>query len=442
MRTYKYRFPAYGDIGTDKEEMAAYISKLEDNLKDSPDCLGTYVMFDTHSAILDRVTVDMDETTGKITALSLHTYTKLWEDREDDLRQCVEENLASTSQECFPGQPKGIITEGDVEDLGLESVIPTYRYRFPAEGKADLMPAFTETYLEKRLKDSPECLMAYCIFPTDSEILDRVTFDIKDNTIRAVDLHTYTKLWDGQEEDFKDCVQENLNVVMQENGVPRDEYIKITGPVEAYGREGDIPVKLYHIAEKNDLDNIMDKGLIPMTGSNNYKSTEDYVYLCSEKDLAPWFAVLKHKESPVILEIQTATLTGIEPGRMFNDRRYVQGGYGEYRTKETIPPSVIRETDMRKGLEFSTRLRGNMISQLERSITKDEIAETSVGLKRMVDLGIMKEEQVNARVKTHEELLEQAGPENIGKCYEEEEDFAQAIGQIPVTDTDMELPFT
>lgn len=389
MQTHKYHFPAFGDLGN-KDNEKDYKKLFEKHLNDSPECLGSWCMFPTDSAILNHVEFEENEK-GTITGVNLHTYTQLWKGRENDLRQCVEENLALTSQEYFPGEPNGILIEGDAEYFGRVSDIQTYKYQFPASGQGNA-PTFTATMLEKKLKDGPDCLMAYCMFPTDSDILDQVTVDTDEKgNVTALNLHTYTQLWDGMESDLRDCVESNLAAVMEENYKARD-CIKIEGDVKALGHEGSIPTTLYHIAEKKDLNNIMRKGLIPSTGDNNYKNTEDMVYLTTEKDIAPWLAILKHKDDPVILEINTAGLNGIETGRVFNDRDFTQGVYTEYRTTESIPASAISEVEIDRGYSrFSEGLRSRMIDMLEAAESNDEFNEVVTGLNRLKAMGIAQE---------------------------------------------------
>ena len=54
----------------------------------------------------------------------------------------------------------------------------TYKYHLPVKGSKDTIPVFTASMLKDELVDGSDCLMAYCIFPTDSAIVDYVNFDI------------------------------------------------------------------------------------------------------------------------------------------------------------------------------------------------------------------------------------------------------------------------
>ena len=116
------------------------------------------------------------------------------------------------------------------------------------------------------------------------------------------------------------------------------------------------------------------------------------VYLTTERDIAPWLAVLKHKDNPTILEIDTTGISGIETGRVFNDRDFTQGVYTEYRTTEVIPASAISEVEINKEHEqFSERLRGRMLDMLEASEANDEFNEVVTGLNRLKAMGIAQE---------------------------------------------------
>ena len=268
----------------------------------------------------------------------------------------------------------------------------TYKYRFPAYGSlVSEQDAQNFTLaLESRMKDSENCLGAWAMFPSDSAILDHITIDTDENySVRAINLYTYTQLWEGREDDLKACVEENSkDVFIEDDFSEYDIGAFVEGPVEFLGKEGDIPKTLYHIAERKDIATIIEKGLIPDTGSNNYKDMEDHVYLSSEKDLAPWLAVLKHNEDPVILEVNTEDLAGIEPGRMFKDRAFVPDGYSEYRATETIPASAIKEADLTG--EFCTKLQRKMNQMSQLASSKSDIAEVTTGMNRLNNMGILK----------------------------------------------------
>lgn len=323
----------------------------------------------------------------------------------------------------------------------------TYKYRMPAEGWLGDYSKIKEDFaamLESKLTDGPDCLMAYCMFPTDSDILDKVDFDMDGDQVKAVNLYTYTELWDGCENDLKDCVAENLAAVNEEMG---DEgnigtAVTVNGDVEALGLQGEAPKTLYRISSAANARSIMEHGLEPRTGGNNYKNMEDYVYLCEEKDLAPWLAVLKQKDSPVILKVDTEGLAGLEPGRTFKDRNFAGfRGYGEYRTRELVPASAISEVNLKNDRVFATNLRSAMVIQMSRVEDRSELAEVATGMERLKDMGIMGEAEIKLMMDIHRELLDKAGnaaaadEEDEGLPWDEEavDDFAKAVGEMEGT---------
>ena len=320
----------------------------------------------------------------------------------------------------------------------------TFKYKFPAVGHMENTPTIMASMLQEELANSSECLMSYCIFPTDSDILDKVTIDTDNNgNIRAINLHTYTELWDDCEDEFTNCVKENLVKIAPD--------IMIEGNAEALGREGSIPAALYHIAERNDLEDIMTNGLIPGTGSNNYKDMEDHVYLADEKDLAPWLAVLKHKNNPVILEINTGGLKGIETGRMFKDRDYIPGGYGEYRTLENIPAAAIKEADLNNGL--GDVIRSQMTEQFNNISSENDRAEVMTGLNRLQLMGVIDTDYIDKltaindmkhncsntaiSVEDDEGLPWAEADEELPWAKEVKDDFTKAINAMSIPDDNL-----
>lgn len=297
-----------------------------------------------------------------------------------------------------------------------------YKYQFPAIGwlPEESMDNVIKS-LEGHLNDGPECLMAYCMFPTDSAILDHVGIETDGNgNLNTINMYTYTELWDGNEDDLRSCLDENLHNALEECFGEHTVDIGI-GETIPMGREGGIPETLYYISTEKNYQNILKQGIIPSIGTNNYKNTENRVYLTEKHDLAPWLAILKHKNNPVILEVNTEGLN-LETGRAFRDRDFVPGKtYGEYFSKETIPASALKQIDLEhSSTEFGGALCGAMFEQVELATTKDEIAEVRTGLERLASMGLMKEEQVEAVMENRINLLKQQEPENIAKEYSED----------------------
>ena len=106
----------------------------------------------------------------------------------------------------------------------------TFHYEIPLSGELPTsttgMSDFTY-YLENGLKDGPDCLMAYCIFPSDSDVLESVSLKGKNGQFTSLSLFTYTKLYEGSENDLKNCVAENL--AMAELGLDKlTELVRLT----------------------------------------------------------------------------------------------------------------------------------------------------------------------------------------------------------------------
>lgn len=291
----------------------------------------------------------------------------------------------------------------------------TYKYNIKAKTGAvsTEMLDMVKYRLEERLIESPECLMSYVIFPTDGDILEHVDMNMEGGSLESISLNTYSKLWDGSENDLFDCVAVNLNEIHNEMPeLPIIELPEYTGDdkVRFLGREGSIPDKLYHIVEAKNLDEINRDGIIPGTGKNTYKDTEKHVYLTDEKDLPAWLSVLPHTKEPVILEVNTDGLE-IEYGRHYSDRNYLPEGYGEYRTSEHIPVKNIHEADMGHGFnEFASGICSRIDIQLNNVMPDSpEFREVSRGLDRLVYMGLMKEDEARAKKASHIADVQNAG---------------------------------
>lgn len=318
----------------------------------------------------------------------------------------------------------------------------TYRYRFPASGRIGDYREQAETYMgavRENLNTGQDCLGAYAMFPTDSRILDRVDVDMDSNgSVSSLSLHTYTKLWDGREDDLKECVEENLKAAAVDCFGDENRGIRVEGSVEFLGREGDVPKTLYHIADRKNLDSILENGLVPDNGENKYKDPENHVYLCDMDDLPVWLSVLKHVDDPVILEVDTEGLDGIETGRVFDDRGYTRGLYTEYRTTDPIPASSLKEADLGMGSKLRKHTNNRMIGQLVYCTSNNDVAEVATGMKRLVKMGTMKDDFVDMHVAERMQALN----EHHGDMEDyTDDDFTAAISQIPEGGIDAGLPF-
>ncbi len=97
---------------------------------------------------------------------------------------------------------------------------------------------------------------------------------------------------------------------------------------------------LYRITLKENLDSILDKGLIPDIGSQcthckNDNPTEKLVYMTDLEGIAKWKkALYGNSNSCVILEVNTLNL------EIIYRRKFVEGT--EYACKETILPDRLK----------------------------------------------------------------------------------------------------
>ena len=164
----------------------------------------------------------------------------------------------------------------------------TFHYEIPLSGDLPTsttgMLDFTH-YLEQGLKDGPDCLMAYCIFPSDSDVLENISLKGKNGQFTSLNLFTYTKLYEGSENDLKACVAENLAMASEEACLKTP--VTVNGEVKDHGLTGENPEVLYHITEVDRLPDILQNGLIPGNGSNHYKDMENHTYLCEGWILRP-----------------------------------------------------------------------------------------------------------------------------------------------------------
>lgn len=320
----------------------------------------------------------------------------------------------------------------------------TYQYRFPVSGQFK-DKATRKSYAEElyhQLTDSPDCLDAYCAFPTRGAILHGVTMESDEQqNIRAVHLHTYMQVWEGSEQDFTDCVTENLNIVNESLGKGSTP-LAINGELEDLGLEGEAPKILYQIMKKERLETVLQDGMTPRQGKNAYKQDEDRIHLCEAKDIAPWLSILK-VDDPAIVEVDTEGLTGLKPGSTFKDRDYCPAGYSEYYTTEPIPVDAIKKTDL--SLYIGDRIALDLVNQVNRAESVDEIQETVRGLRRGAGMGMISsnyaEDVINARQealakKQMPELPKETTPsleaEDEGLPWAEEDDFTKAVASLSV----------
>lgn len=259
----------------------------------------------------------------------------------------------------------------------------TYRYRFPVTGKIEdnsTLESF-KTYMTFRGE-------WFEVFDGGGrqERLDTISFDRDaDGRLQAIYLDSFTPMID------KEYAVEAMTDIVDEacGDIGIEPEIICSGTMEDLGLTGSMPETMYHLISREHLDSIRSEGLKPDTGENNYKWEGDYTYLTDMDNLAAWTAILPHLEDPVILEVDTSQLTGIEPGRVFADREYM-GKYGEYHTMEPIPCSAVKEVELSDG--FCTRLYNDMAGMLiaaQEQKDADGIKEAGMGMARLKSMGVL-----------------------------------------------------
>lgn len=300
--------------------------------------------------------------------------------------------------------------------------------------QSDMIPV---DVLESKLKDGPSCLMAYAIFPTDGDILEHVDYGRdKDGNLESINIHTYSRLWDGMESDLFDCVRDNITDWCDDNDIAFSlvefpEY----GKADYLGREGSIPETLYHIAEAEDLEDISRDGLIPGSGKNAYKDHDVHTYLAEEKDLAAWVTVLPHVKEPVILEVNTRNIN-VEYGRHFSDRDYLPEGYGEYRTSDYIQAGAVTEADLHAdNNRLQNVLTLDVLKQVAALKPDDhDISEVHRGLDRLVYMGVMSDVEADMTKKMHQTL--KTDRQGLAEQGNDRQDLAEQGNEVPWDKTD------
>lgn len=125
----------------------------------------------------------------------------------------------------------------------MVKLMATYHYRFLASGNKDAQPASVGDILKDKLINGTIPLYMCAPFPTDSDILDRITLDTDNNEITAVNLYTYTEFQDNvllhdiYEGTFKKCLELNLAEIAEEYHISPADAIEIKSGVQKLGKE-------------------------------------------------------------------------------------------------------------------------------------------------------------------------------------------------------------
>lgn len=214
------------------------------------------------------------------------------------------------------------------------------RYTFKASGTVKNIE-HALSVMKESLNSGPDSIVQHMcpkgIIVQDKNMVDELGFSIfvKDDRISEVRVATH----DWLPKHWKDGIRECLQIAADKTG----EDISIDGNMKYESTDENLPEHFYHITEKKRLDTIMEEGIVPKRGHNDWKSKKKYTYLTEAKYIVPWLGILDHVDEPVILEVDTSKLPSVEQGRIWEDRDYVPGRiYSEHRTTETVLPDALR----------------------------------------------------------------------------------------------------
>lgn len=168
--------------------------------------------------------------------------------------------------------------------------------------------------------------------------------------------------------DHEKFLDKCLAYACEKAGVP--DSVTRTGDEEHLGLNGSLPKKLYHITDRKDVDMILTEGLKAQTGRHNYKNGIEQVCLTDLDSLPAWAAMIDDLYDPVLLEIDASQIPDLQTGRAWNDFCFRDEPYGEYVTRTSINPSLIREAELsweeRQGvLDYNRRQFSAMNANVE-----------------------------------------------------------------------------
>lgn len=240
------------------------------------------------------------------------------------------------------------------------------------------------------------------------------TISISDDSISEVKIATH----DWLPKHWKDGIRECLQIAADKTG----EDISIDGNMKYVETDENLPEHFYHITEKKSLDTIMEEGLIPKRGHNDWKSKKKCTYLTEAEYIVPWLGILDNVDEPVILEIETAKLPFIEQGRIWDDRDYVPGHiYSEHRTTEIVPADAVRvmSPDEVAALGVNEKAIDQLMYVAGQKMRPDE-KEVKRCVQRLKEMGVMDEKMYTDAMNAYDEKTESA----------DLTDFAEQVDEI------------
>ena len=310
------------------------------------------------------------------------------------------------------------------------------RYTFKASGTVHNIEQ-AQSVMMNSLNRGPDSIIQHkCpegIILQDKDMVRQLgfTISVNDDSISEVRLATY----DWLPKHWKDSVRECLQIAADKTG----EDISIDGNMKYVETDENLPEHFYHITEKKSLDTIMEEGLTPKRGHNDWKSKKKCTYLTESEYIVPWLGILDNVDEPVILEIETAKLPFVEQGRIWDDRDYVPGHiYSEHRTTETVPAGAIHV--MSPDEVAALGVNEKAVAQLmyvagedgNRRLIGSHESEVKLCMDRLKEMGVMDEKMYRDAMDSYDE---KTGSEDF-------DDFAEQVSKISQTESlDSGLPF-
>lgn len=308
----------------------------------------------------------------------------------------------------------------------------TRRYSFKASGTVQDVTK-TEALMKDNLNIGPESirrrLYSQFSYKDDKYMVDRVELVTESDRLTSIEVSAYDWFQKDRKAEIRECVQLAADRAGKETG----SEIHVEGNMKYTATDENLPRYLYHLTEKKSLDAVMEEGLSPKRGHNDWKSKKRCTYLTEGQFIVPWLGILDHMEGPVVLEVDTAKLPFVEQGRIWEDRAYVPGRiYSEHRTTEAVPAEALRP--MAPEEVAALGVNGKAVEQLMRvAAAKPDMKDYNTGepvrsdekevvrcVKRLADMGVMDAGAYKEAMEAYEEK----------KAAVDFEDFTDQVGAI------------
>lgn len=308
------------------------------------------------------------------------------------------------------------------------------RYTFKAFGTIKNLEQ-AASVMKENLNKGPESIAASIFSSKDKDTVDELGFDMDGDKLLAVTVGVHDWFVKHKKNEITECFRAAANRACRETG----SEIIITGNMKYESTDENLPEYFYHLTEKKSLDGILEDGIVPKRGHNDWKSKKRCTYLTEAQYIVPWLGILDHMEGPVILEVETKKFPFVEQGRIWEDRDYVPGRvYSEHRTTEIVPPEALRV--MSPGEVAALGVNEKAISQLMLAAEQNEIHDAKTEEKevkrcisRLKEMGVMEEKTYADARKAYDEKRTKV---------KEAADFAEQVNSLKdVGNQDIGLPF-